>query len=77
MTFTVTGKNLQVDVRDQGKGVGEVAAPDIDEKMEGKEKSRGWGIFLIRNLMDEVQFGSAPEGGNLVRMIIHLDPTGR
>jgi serine/threonine-protein kinase RsbW len=40
VTFTVTGKNLQVDVRD---------------------------------LMDEVQFGSAPEGGNLVRMIIHLD----
>jgi serine/threonine-protein kinase RsbW len=73
VTFTVTGKNLQVDVRDQGKGVGEVAAPDIDEKMEGKEKPRGWGIFLIRNLMDEVQFGSAPEGGNLVRMIIHLD----
>jgi len=73
VTLTVTEKNLQVDVRDQGKGVGEVATPDIDEKMEGKEKSRGWGIFLIRGLMDEVQFGSSPEGGGVVRMIIHLD----
>ena len=73
VTLTVTEKNLQVDVRDQGKGVGEVAAPDIDEKMEGTEKARGWGIFLIRGLMDEVQFGSSPEGGGVVRMIIHLD----
>ena len=73
VTLTVTEKNLQVDVRDQGKGVGEVATPDIDEKMEGKEKPRGWGIFLIRGLMDEVQFGSSPEGGGVVRMIIHLD----
>lgn len=73
VTLTVTEKNLQVDVRDQGKGVGEVAAPDIGEKMEGKEKARGWGIFLIRGLMDEVQFGSSPEGGGVVRMIIHLD----
>jgi len=73
VTLTVTEKNLQVDVRDQGKGVGEVAAPDIDEKMEEKENARGWGIFLIRGLMDEVQFGSSPEGGGVVRMIIHLD----
>ena len=73
VTLTVKGGDLQVDVRDQGKGIGEVATPDIDEKMAGKEKPRGWGIFLIKNLMDEVQFGSAPEGGNLVRMIIHLD----
>lgn len=73
VTLTVTGKDLQVDVRDQGKGVGEVAAPDIDEKMEGKGEARGWGIFLIKNLMDEVRFESAPGGGNVVRMFIHLD----
>lgn len=73
VTLTVTERNLQVDVRDQGKGVGDVATPDIDEKMEGKEKPRGWGIFLIRGLMDKVQFGSSPEGGGVVRMIIHLD----
>jgi len=73
VTLTFADRKLQVDVRDQGKGVGEIATPDIDGKMEGKEKARGWGIFLIRGLMDEVQFGSAPEGGGVVRMIIHLD----
>jgi anti-sigma regulatory factor (Ser/Thr protein kinase) len=41
--------------------------------MEGKEMARGWGIFLIRGLMDEVRFESSPEGGGVVRMIIHLD----
>ena len=73
VTLTVADRKLQVDVRDQGKGVAEAEQPDIDRKMEGKEKTRGWGIFLIRSLMDEVQFGSAPEGGGVVRMVIHLD----
>lgn len=73
VTLTVADGTLQVDVRDRGGGVGEVEAPDVDRKMEGKEKARGWGIFLIRSLMDEVRFGSAPEGGGVVRMIIHLD----
>lgn len=73
ITLTLEASKLQVDIQDEGRGLGKVAAPDIDKKMEGKEKARGWGIFLIRNLMDEVEFGSAPEGGNLVRMIIHLD----
>ena len=73
VTLTIGDAKLQVDVQDQGKGGGEVATPDVDVKMEGKEKTRGWGIFLIKSLMDDVQFGAAPEGGGLVRMIIHLD----
>jgi serine/threonine-protein kinase RsbW len=33
----------------------------------------GWGIWLIRELMDEVEFTTAPSGGNQVRMVIHLE----
>ncbi len=42
-------------------------------EIEGKDKPRGWGIFLIKNLMDEVKFESTPEGGNLVRMTVCPD----
>jgi serine/threonine-protein kinase RsbW len=64
---------LQVDVHDQGKGIpGNIPQPDIDAKIAGKESSRGWGLFLIQSLMDEVEFNWNPETGGLTRMVIHL-----
>jgi serine/threonine-protein kinase RsbW len=64
---------LQVNVHDQGKGIpGRVEKPDIDAKMAGKQKSRGWGLFLIQSLMDEVEFDWDPETGGVTRMVIHL-----
>jgi anti-sigma regulatory factor (Ser/Thr protein kinase) len=47
--------------------------PDIDEKIEGKDETRGWGMFLIKSLMNEVEVESKPEGGNEVRMVILLE----
>lgn len=73
ISLTIEESKLQVAVRDEGEGIGEIDTPKIEDKMEGKKTPRGWGIFLIKSLMDEVQFESPPEGGNLVRMIIHLD----
>jgi serine/threonine-protein kinase RsbW len=70
--LTVGDSKLQVAVRDQGQGIGEVATPDIESKMAGEARPRGWGIFLIQSLMDEVKFESTAEGGNQVKMIIHL-----
>jgi serine/threonine-protein kinase RsbW len=64
---------LQVSVSDQGEGVGAVPHPDIEAKIAGREPPRGWGIFLIRNLVDEVQFDAKAGGGHEIRMLIHLD----
>jgi serine/threonine-protein kinase RsbW len=64
---------LQISVSDQGDGISAVPAPDIDAKIEGKESPRGWGIFLIRNLVDEVQFDAKAGGGHEIRMLIHLE----
>lgn len=48
--------------------------PIINEKYrEGVEDRGGWGIWLIRELMDEVEITTAPSGGNQVRMVIHLE----
>jgi len=71
--LNVEEMNLQVTVQDVGDEIGPVETPNIEDKVEGRSGRRGWGIFLIKNLVDEVTFESAPEGGNLVRMIIHLD----
>jgi serine/threonine-protein kinase RsbW len=73
ITLTVADGRLQVDVEDEGRGIGDVVKPDIEEKMAGASSPRGWGIFLIDSLMDEVKFESTPEGKNVIKMIIHLE----
>ncbi len=71
--LNVEEMNLQVTVQDVGDRIGPVETPNLEDKIEGKSNRRGWGIFLIKNLVDEVKFESTPKGGNLVRMIIHLE----
>jgi serine/threonine-protein kinase RsbW len=70
--FAMEDSKLQVDVQDEGKGVGRVESPRIEDKIEGDDKSRGWGVFLIKGLMDEVTFESDSDGRHVVRMVIHL-----
>jgi serine/threonine-protein kinase RsbW len=71
--LTAAADRLQVAVQDRGRsGIGRPPAPDIESRIEGKTETRGWGIFLIENLMDEVSFESNAEG-NVVNMIIYLD----
>ena len=73
IVLNVEELNLQVTVQDEGDEIGPVETPKIEDKIEGKDKPRGWGIFLIKNLVDEVEFESTPEGGNLVRMTVCAD----
>lgn len=70
--LVVDKDKLQIAVQDQGRGVAKMRSPDIESRMEGKLDPRGWGIFLIENLMDEVTFESTAEGG-VVKMIIYLE----
>lgn len=70
--LVVDKDKLQIAVQDQGRGVAKPPTPDIESRMEGKIDPRGWGIFLIQNLMDEVTFESTAEGG-VVKMIIYLE----
>ena len=70
--LVVDKDKLQIAVQDQGSGVAKMRTPDLEGRMEGKLDPRGWGIFLIENLMDEVTFESTAEGG-VVKMIIYLE----
>jgi serine/threonine-protein kinase RsbW len=72
ITLTLQDSGLHVAVHDQGHGVGDVATPNIEDAVDGTAQQRGWGIFLIRSLMDDVAFESSPEGGNVMKMRIHL-----
>jgi len=73
ITLTAEESRLQVSVKDEGKGIGRIPTPSIESKIKGKDQPRGWGIFLIKRLMNEVSFEPSPEGGNITKMIIYLE----
>ena len=65
--FIISDDNLTVKVIDQGVGFDatQVAIPDIDNKLNSTERKRGWGIMLIKELMDYVHFTSDASGTTL------------
>lgn len=72
VTFEVLGMNrdpekLRITVRDTGIGFNpdEQAEPRIEEKLRSQRK-RGWGLRIIRGLMDEVEIHSGSEGTTVV-----------
>jgi len=76
------GERLEINVTDRSPtpfpaatAVTDAAAsfrvPDLAAKLEAGANTRGWGMFLIRSLVDEVEFSSTSRG-NRVRMVLHL-----
>ena len=61
--FRIKGDELEIQVTDKGKGFDEskVKIPKIEEKI-GSDYKRGWGLQLINELMDTVEFESSSEG---------------
>ena len=39
----------------------EAEVPDIEAKLEGLQRPRGWGLFLIKNMVDEADESSDGE----------------
>ncbi len=69
IVLTEQPASLEVNVSDEGKQPIPAQRPQ-----PGLPPSfRGWGMFLIENLMDEVQVSTEPDGGNQIRMVIYLD----
>jgi len=65
---------LRVQVTDQGDAgeLAEAEAPDLEAKLEGRQKPRGWGLFLIENMVDEARV-TGEEGGRTVELVLRLE----
>ena len=61
--FVIQDDTLVIKVTDKGKGFDQsnVKIPNIEEKL-GSDRKRGWGLQLIQELMDTVEFESSAEG---------------
>jgi len=67
--LTAQQEGLEVKVADEGVRTMPEVIPEPGRPDEG---NRGWGMFFIEQLMDEVEISRLPEGGNVVRMVIYL-----
>jgi serine phosphatase RsbU (regulator of sigma subunit)/anti-sigma regulatory factor (Ser/Thr protein kinase) len=65
---------LRVEVTDRGSArpMPEAPEPDIDAKLTGAQTPRGWGLFLIRNMVDELDVSGDGEH-HTTRLVMHLE----
>jgi serine phosphatase RsbU (regulator of sigma subunit)/anti-sigma regulatory factor (Ser/Thr protein kinase) len=71
-----TGREVSVRITDQGgdRPLPQDGAPDLEAKLQGLQGPRGWGLFLIRNMVDELRTFRG-ELGHGVELIMRL-PAG-
>ena len=60
VTVTAGSRELTVRITDQGgaRPIPEAPAPDLDAKLAGEQTPRGWGLFLIQNMVDKINVTS-------------------
>jgi serine/threonine-protein kinase RsbW len=79
--FTALADSLTIEVADESttpfpSGILTRVPASIGDRLEGKAPNRGWGTFLIQALVDRLEFVSTGSG-NIVRMVVQLEPTQR
>ena len=73
VTMNYEDDTFTVSVLDKGAGIDEFPEePDIVEKIENLQTPRGLGIFLIKQLVDDVEFNKLTEEGHTVRMVLKM-----
>src|ERR687893_681169 len=67
--------DLSVRINDQGGSLvpdPDTEVPDRESKLKGLQMPRGWGLFLIRNMVDEMHITS-DEVHHTVGLVMHLE----
>ncbi len=67
-----------VRITDHGSGgpPGPPVVPDLDAKLSGEQSPRGWGLFLIKNMVDEMRV-SGDEHHHTIELTILRDAAER
>jgi anti-sigma regulatory factor (Ser/Thr protein kinase) len=65
---------LSIKISDEGSGPPAFHAetPDLEAKLKGMQSPRGWGLFLIKNMVDDMEV-TGDEHHHTVELILHLD----
>lgn len=69
---------IAVHIRDQGGGrpLPQTAEPDLEAKLAERQTARGWGLFLIKHLVDEMRVTTEPTH-HTVELIVYREEADR
>ena len=70
-----SGTDLSVRINDQGRSLvpdPDTEVPDLEVKLEGMQTPRGWGLFLIKNMVDELRVSGNPDH-HTIELVIYLE----
>ena len=70
---STTIDRLYVRIKDHGVGtsIPENTQPDITAKLAGEQSTRGWGLFLIKNMVDEMHM-TQDETHHTIELVLNL-----
>ncbi|HJU01623.1 MAG TPA: SpoIIE family protein phosphatase [Actinomycetes bacterium] len=74
VTVTTDDTDLKVRITDQGGDRGalpDVETPDLEAKLAGLQTPRGWGLFLIQNMVDRLET-AVNEHHHTIELVMHL-----
>jgi serine/threonine-protein kinase RsbW len=74
VTMFLGDKDFWVSVKDEGDGIENIPQDlDIKRKVENLEPPNGIGLFLIQQLVDQVEFNEMTDGGHVVKMVLKME----
>jgi anti-sigma regulatory factor (Ser/Thr protein kinase) len=74
VTVVTDDTDLTVRITDQGGDRGDlpdVETPDLEAKLAGLQTPRGWGLFLIQNMVDRLET-AVNEHHHTIELVMHL-----
>ena len=74
IVVSASAEAVTVRIVDHGgdREIAQAPLPDIDEKLDGRQSPRGWGLFLIEKMVDELHQDS--DGSrHTVELVMHLE----
>lgn len=72
-----TEEDVLVEITDEGgdQDIPDAETPDLEAKLAGLQTARGWGLFLIKNMVDDMQVRSDAKYHTLT-LTMHLKGDG-
>jgi anti-sigma regulatory factor (Ser/Thr protein kinase) len=70
---SASDEELSIKITDEGSGppVFHSETPDLEAKLEGRQPPRGWGLFLIKNMVDDMNV-TGDEHHHTVELVTYL-----
>jgi len=70
--FTIKNNALEVEIYDKGAGIQNAPMqPVLENKIQKNGSPGGWGLFLIKKLVDHLEYGLRNKDGHVVRLTMY------